>query len=810
MLERLKTHARLRRPTGRLPPKGLESASKQRSSPSTPRPPGQVLKPERLLVVDLGPLDASAGVHLAQGVNSSLTAEAARELWKRSAGSPFWLQVLAESGGADLSELMASRWALLGRDAVRLLALLALAARPVPVAELSAIEGWSPARVQRALAELESIGTVVASAGEVRVAHDLLRTAAEARIPGTTRLDVHRRLARWLERAAGDVDVQLMREALFHGRQAELDGLELSLRMVRSPRRRLLTAEALRELAQAADAVGFVGSAAELQEKIAALMSEGGELESALNRWLLVAERHPESSVRARALFEASRAAYRLPGRRAQALPLLAAARQADPHIAILTVEMAAHEANLLRLLEHRMEDARAIALHAVSLARSMATEAGGIPAMQPAARDAYVKALQAAFDAAYIDEDYATMAQISQEMVEVARYSEESMVLSALNLGSTAFDLGRITEAVEYASRAWQQARERILPLHATAAGADLARFLEYQGRLADAEDVTLKCMELEARVRGRHERLTFPRIGMVSFHVTHHRIKLSRGEWRAAISALQREVEMQPDPHHRIPPRGTIATWLARIRGQEAESNVGMVLSAAHADAGQAGCRRCGRRLLLYSAEASARVGRLEQAEEMLAEWRPEKDATPQDRMWHRHVLALIGFSRGDVRVAIASLEEAQQERARLGCGHDLVWGHLDLGAGLARSQPTRAAEEFRVAGAQAESIGASTEAALADLGLRRLGVHTWRRGPASRRAEALRRLSEREREIARMVAAGASNPDVASALFLSRKTVERHVSNVLAKTGVRNRTELAGLLADESGGPSSARRT
>jgi len=50
------------------------------------------------------------------------------------------------------------------------------------------------------------------------------------------------------------------------------------------------------------------------------------------------------------------------------------------------------------------------------------------------------------------------------------------------------------------------------------------------------------------------------------------------------------------------------------------------------------------------------------------------------------------------------------------------------------------------------------------------------------------------EREREIARLVAAGVGNPEIAQRLFLSRKTVERHVSNVLRKVGVRNRAELA----------------
>ena len=52
----------------------------------------------------------------------------------------------------------------------------------------------------------------------------------------------------------------------------------------------------------------------------------------------------------------------------------------------------------------------------------------------------------------------------------------------------------------------------------------------------------------------------------------------------------------------------------------------------------------------------------------------------------------------------------------------------------------------------------------------------------------------LSAREQEVAQLVGAGQTNAEIAAALFLSPRTVERHVGNILTKLGYRSRIQIA----------------
>ena len=70
----------------------------------------------------------------------------------------------------------------------------------------------------------------------------------------------------------------------------------------------------------------------------------------------------------------------------------------------------------------------------------------------------------------------------------------------------------------------------------------------------------------------------------------------------------------------------------------------------------------------------------------------------------------------------------------------------------------------------------------------------------GAAKEEPSSIRRLSERERQIAALVARGLKNKDIAQELGISENTVKRHLQSIFNKTGARDRLELAVIALTE----------
>ncbi|MDN3357657.1 LuxR family transcriptional regulator [Actinomadura sp. DC4] len=115
-------------------------------------------------------------------------------------------------------------------------------------------------------------------------------------------------------------------------------------------------------------------------------------------------------------------------------------------------------------------------------------------------------------------------------------------------------------------------------------------------------------------------------------------------------------------------------------------------------------------------------------------------------------------------------------------------------DTAVVLAERGDARAARAAHAEAAELYTgLGATWDLLRADTRLRRHGVQR-RRGPRRRAVTGWDALTPAELTVARLVAEGRPNPDIAANLFVSRRTVEVHVSHILAKLGVRSRVEIA----------------
>ena len=732
---------------------------------------GQVLPPERLTRLELGPLTSGEALELAKALAPALRDDEARNLARSAGGYPFWIEALVRTGGAeaDAARLVTARLRGASADAAALVALLAVAARPLALANVAHLNGWSPERAEHAARELVTCGVAAESGTALRLAHDLIRTAAAREIPEEQRVDLHRRVGDWLTRIAGD-DVRRLREALGHRHAAGLASLDLAYLLVRSPQRTLLGEDGLALLVTIADHAGpSDGTALALNDGIAALAAALGRHDVALERRLLLAEHGRDPLHRSRALLEASKSAFALSDSDA-AQAYLDRARALSSGDVLFAVELEIQHA-AIHLWGDPPEELGRV------LAHDAATKALHLFEADQRARAPYVEALRVEYEAAYQEDDPETMVRTAEDRADVARgFDEDAYLTASLESARALRRTGRLDEARERALHVWEEARNRVLPRLALDAGYWLGTFLLQSGRVTDAEDVVADVVELASRVgdeaRARH---TIERLASeVDFY---------RGDWRGGVQRLVTYAR-GASTHAQVELHQLAALWLALAGGEALAKDVLAEVATARAAADQAGCPRCATELRLAGADALAHVGCREAAAQSLSEWvgmqpRPQ----PRDRCVRRRVEGLLRDPASS-----ELLEAAAREAEELGLGLDALWTRLDLGGALAVDDRARAREVLAAVAVAAGERGAQPIAELAEKRLRALGVRTWRRGLAGAP------LTHREEEVARLVATGATNREIAQTLFLSPQTVERHVSNALKKLGVRNRAELA----------------
>jgi DNA-binding CsgD family transcriptional regulator len=190
-------------------------------------------------------------------------------------------------------------------------------------------------------------------------------------------------------------------------------------------------------------------------------------------------------------------------------------------------------------------------------------------------------------------------------------------------------------------------------------------------------------------------------------------------------------------------------------------------------------------------YAALASLMLGRATEARRLAGE---ELELATRGT-----VARPIGVARrtlGMVEGGARGIELLRDAAATLAAGPaplEHAWALFELGAALRRAgQRSAAREPLREALDVARRHGAALLAERARAELRAAGAR-----PRRDALSGVDALTTSESHVARLAAAGRSNAEIAAELFLSRKTVEGHLSRAYRKLGVARREELAAAL-------------
>lgn len=295
-----------------------------------------------------------------------------------------------------------------------------------------------------------------------------------------------------------------------------------------------------------------------------------------------------------------------------------------------------------------------------------------------------------------------------------------------------------------------------------------------------------------------------------------TYGSLLVALGRWQEAEKSLLEAIEAFESGHRGL--RIHALFKLAELRVSQGKLNEAQILLAGFEDQGAAllplarlhmarGEKKMAQAVLTQALESTAesdlfQVPLLEQLAGVMlalndivaARQVVEKLEVMAKRTGSDFLMAQAALAKGKVRLhageanAIDCFSESVQLMQRYEQSLLAGQARFEMANALQFSDPVGAAAWAKAALATFERIGAASRVAETADFLRQIGIAS----PPGPRTSAP--LTQREAEILSLVAQGLTNSEIGQRLYISRKTVEHHVSRVLSKLNVRNRAEAA----------------
>lgn len=735
-------------------------------------------RPDGVGRVSVPPM-SSAQVHtlISERLGRKLTRPSVLRIAEISGGNPFFALELAQAVGdgaagadlplpATLADVVRRR---IGRldDQTREL-LLSAACVADPTTELLArANNATVEELTGRLEHLESAGIVALTGNRVRFTHPLLASGVYTDAGPTARRAMHRTMGR-LET------------------QPELRARHLALASA-SGDEEIFTA--LDQAADSARARGAPAAAAELVD-LAIGLGGGDPL-----RRMKAAENHFLAGNTAKAAAALGRVDSIEPAiLRALATSLLATVRMYDNE-----------HSSAVELLRSALDDAAGNAPVQVQVLLRLSFALNNIGELDDARRHAR-DAVKLAEELGVPGVTSAALAWSVHVGFQCGRGLDEEALARALKLYDSAFDVPIIFRApfVHALAMSWtgrlDQAHEELTALRSVCVerGAEsdmmaVAGFLAinhlWRGQLAEAEAEAAEAVE-RAEQLGGDDVLIIPMTVRGAMAAYAGRVEDARADARWVLGAIKNR-----QASHIADWPGMTLCFLEESLGNHREALD--ALDTSFLERGQAPATE-----LMYSwhlpdvIEAMIGVGRLDDAEFLTGAI--EQNGLEHDRRWMK---AVGSRCRAMLLAARADVGAAEQEAHRAMAEHDL----LPMPFERARTQLLLGQLQRRLR----QKHTAATNLTEALTAFERLGTPLWAHRAKAELARAvvapsdgLSQLTPSEQRVAEMAASGATNKDIAAAMFISAKTVEHNLTKIYRKLGISSRAELGRRMDRELG--------